>query len=274
MKAGIGKRWTIVLAVILAAGAVVLVNFYLKQKEIEREQMFLRAFGKAEQVVVASEDISKGEVIKEEKLAYANVPSKFIQPKALSSKTSAIGKIAVVEIFKGEQILRTKLVTELAPERPSLAAVMPAGKRAFTLDLDSAFALSGMLNPGDRVDIIATFSVPRIVEGKKVTQTETVTLFQNVLILVVGDGARRGGAVTVALTPKEIGIITAAQEIGKLQLILRPKQDAEVQPVPSVSPQDVLRMYLPEEEVSQTTVEIIRGEKREEVTVPVIKEEE
>lgn len=269
------KKWTIVLAVILAAGAAVLLNFYLKQQEAERKQMLLRALGKPERIVVASQNISKSEVIEEEKLAYAEVPSKFIQPKALSSKASAIGKIAVVEIFKGEQILRTKLVTELVPERPSLASAMPPGKRAFTLDLDPTSALSGILRPGDRVDIIATFSVPRVVKGKKVTQPVTATLFQNVLVLVVGDGTRRGtGTVIVALTPQEIGIITVAQEMGKLQLILRPKAETEVQPIPSISPQDVLRMYIPEEEIPpQTTVEIIRGGEREEVTVPVVEEE-
>jgi pilus assembly protein CpaB len=269
----IEKWWPVLVAVILGIAAMVLLNFYLKQTEVEREQEFLKALGEIEQVVVAARDIPGQVVIEEGMLAYKRVPNKFIQPKALSVKNSAVGKISVARIYKGEQILSSKLTTKLEPETKPVVrkALLPSGKRAFTLSLAETDAAGGNLGPGDHVDIIATFNLPQVVDGKEITQPVTVTLFQDVLIITVGDKAGRGlSAVTLALSSLEVGILSVAQQMGRIQLISRSKTETGIQPVPAVTPQDVLRLYVPTPTPPPSTkIKIIRGEDVEEISVPI-----
>ncbi len=216
-------------------------------------------------VLQATRDISRGKTIEKSEVALKKIPVNFIQPGALTSIESTVGKMVLVEILNGEQITSSKLANPKTLEGSaggSLSMVTPPGKRAITIPMDPLMAVGGMVRPGDYVDILANFPIPQEVDGKQMVQLATVTLFQNVLILAVGNqlkdvsqpsgrGARGDASVqvqpaqtiTFALAPQEAALISFAQEQGKLKLILRPPLDTQTQPLP-VATGEALWQYI------------------------------
>jgi pilus assembly protein CpaB len=263
-----GRKWAIVVAVIFGALAVFLTNMYFQQKE--------EAFRVEEaQVLIASEDIAKGAVIDYDMLGFKLIPVDFIEPKALGSKESAVGKTAMVTIMEGEQVLSGKLAAP-GVGGLTLANKTPPGKRAFTIGLEEASAVGGMLRPGDHVDVLGIFTNPSII----------LALFQDILVLAVGQemiaekeekprragiaGSRGRETVTLALTPQEVQIITVAMQQGKLRLTLRPRMEVSralpavdlSQLPPAVDLNTLLQFYI-RRPPPPPSVEIIRGLKKE-----------
>ncbi len=132
-----------------------------------------------------------------------------------------------------------------AKDASSLALRTPAGKRAYTVMIDSLSAVGGMVNPGDTVDIIAHMSLPDPVEGK--TEKVSSVVFQNVLILAVGvnlqaprDGyaaqqQARSLTLTFALTPVEASLMSFMQQHGQMQLLLRAPDEMDVEVLETAS---------------------------------------
>jgi len=121
-----------------------------------------------------------------------------------------------------------------------------------------------MINAGDYVDVIALFAAPmRNVDGMQITQTFTLPLFQNVLILAIeqeiyeqesndaqgildvfkmkdGKKEKKAGRVssslvTLALSPQNVSYLSFVSEQGKIRLVLRSPADAKVKQVPIAS---------------------------------------
>lgn len=268
------RKWAIIVAAALGLLAVFLTNIYFREKE----QRF-----RVEEapVLVAARDISKGAVIDYDMLAFKSMPVKFVQPGALGSKESAVGKTALVTIVAGEQVLATKLAHPRAGL--TLAGKTPPGNRAVTIGLETSSAVGGMIRPGDHVDVLAIFTTPPLI----------ITLFQNVLILAVDqqmvpepEGRKRDErapaptarlTITFALTPQEVQILTVAMENGKIRLTLRPQMEADkVLPAvdltnlpPMVDYNTLLQLYYPRTtEKPVPSVEVIRGLKKEWTPIP------
>jgi pilus assembly protein CpaB len=276
------KAWPLLVAAVLGLAAVYMINSYLKEKE----RSYMERIGELRPVLVATKDISQGAKIDSSMVALRPSPVKFIQPGALTSKSTALGKVAAVNIMAGEQILRTKLTT---PEiQSTLSMRIPSGKRAIAISVDEISGVGGMLRPGDHVDVIGIFNVATGPAGQQITETVSVTLFQNVLVLAAGtesQGKTKGkvNIITLALTPHEAGIISFVEQQGELRLVLRPRAETEIQPLAPVSwssiAQEIFPMAqtpeeLPEPPGKQPTIEIFRGLRKETAPVPKIAESE
>ena len=273
-----GRKLAVIIAVSCGLLAVLLTNFYFQQQAKEKHV-------DEAAVVVAASDIAKGALIEYEMLTFKKMPVEFIQPGALNVRERAIGKTALATIMQGEQVLTTKLA---APGTGlTLAGKTPPGKRAVTIGLENVMAVGGMVYPGDHVDVLGIFKNPPI----------TLTLFQDVLILAVGQqmvparGASRQDSqtfsprgkniITFAMTPQEVQILTVAMEQGKIGLTLRPQMEVgRALPTidlsnlpPVVTFQTLLQLYTMTTPPDETgpKVEIIRGLKKE-ITPITVKE--
>ncbi len=233
------RKLSIVLAVVLALMGVVMVRNYISQTE----KKFVKEEKKA-YVLIATTNIPAGTTIDETMIKFDAIPEKYVQPKALSSQSLAVGKRAIVDIFPGEQIMSTKLT--ITVKDMSLAMLTPQGKRAMTITMPFLSAVGGKVKRGDYVDLVGTFPYNAQVDGKTMTELVSVTLFQNILVLSVEGGGgmapSRGQAataptdliITLALSPREIALLTYAVDQGKLRLVLRPPLETAVEPVPPV----------------------------------------
>jgi pilus assembly protein CpaB len=281
----------LIIGIALALIAVFMVKVYLDEqrkiiqgKERERAE---KIQANQTSLLVAKEDIPRGATIEPDSLEAKIVPNQFVQPGAVTSLDRISGMTTVAPISQGEQISLSKLTYQRASD---LAGATPTGKRAITIAVDNVASLSGMIRAGDYVDVITIVPVPmQTTEGKAASQLATFSLFQNTLVLAVGQeiaGARREEGrytkeaekeniplITLALSPQEANITAFIQEQqGRFRLVLRSPADAKVEPVMPVDWPTVLQYLMPrqvgntkEEPPPAGYVEIYRGLDKEKV---------
>lgn len=296
------KKLPLIIGIVLAVLAVFMIKVYLdQQRRLANEaaqQRYEREKASQTPVLVAKKDIPRGSMVEPDSLEAKIIPNQFIQPQAVTSLDRISGMVTIAPISKGEQITLSKLMwpKEVATGG-SLATATPVGKRAITISVDNISALLGMIKPGDYVDVIALLPVPvQSPEGQQTTQAAVIPLFQNVLVLAIGQelgGAPReeGGGrykkeeaqqpstlITLALTPQEAGLIAFVQEQGKIRLTLRSPTDAKIEPVQPASWETLFQYIMPPEarqaaelsgqkplEEKEGYVEIYRGLNKEKI---------
>jgi len=298
------QRIIIIIGILLAVAAVFMTKTYIDQQRQQVIEEAKKKIANIEQtlpktqvkVLVAGKDIPKGNIIAADSLTTSIIPEQYLQPQTVSSADRILGMVAIVQIAKGEQITLSKLVQPR--QLGGLAEGTPIGKRAITISVDSLSGLGGMINPGNYVDVIALLPVPvTTVEGKQVNQMAVMPLFQNTLVLAVGQDTGTVSAptsgrkaqeadkmsegsplITLALTPQEANLIAFVQEQGKIRLTLRSPADAQVvQSIQPASWDTLFKHVLPQQQetrpqVSETVasasdsyVEIYRGLNKEKV---------
>jgi pilus assembly protein CpaB len=237
---------------VLGVVAVFMVKMTIDQQKLVAREQAKKAIANMQanqsSVLIAKEDIPKGTLIALNMLDTEIVPNKFVQPQAATSLDRIAGMITLVSISKGEQITLSKLTNtkNTAGGGGNLAGITPIGKRAISISVDNISSLSGMIKPGDYVDVIAILQIP-VQEGtQRTNQIAVLPMFQNVLVLAVGqntgglvsdggryakDESRASGPplVTLALAPQEAGYIAFVQEQGKIRLTLRSPADAKLE---------------------------------------------
>lgn len=246
------------LAVAAIAGlvAIFLINTYVSQRTEEAKKIEAMRQASIVTVVVATRDIAAGATLQASMLKEEKMNKNFAQRGSANSIDRVADRITMAPIAKGEQVLLNKIT--ISGEESSLAMKIPKGKRAITLSIDNIASVGGMIRPGDHVDIMGVVPIPdKSSDGKTTVQPTTMPLFQNVLILAVGqDFTTAGGkntvnntspAITFALSPEEANLVTFVQEqMGRLRLILRSPEDAMVQPATVASWDTLLRTVMPQ----------------------------
>ncbi|MCD6134181.1 MAG: Flp pilus assembly protein CpaB [Candidatus Omnitrophica bacterium] len=300
------RKFILAAAIILGIISVFLINTYMTQQkkiyEAKVKETLTDIRSNQRQVLVATQDILRGAVIKSSSVKVKSIPADFVQPSAATSLERILGMVAVVPIAKGEQITLSKL--SYPSQSRSLSMAIPVGKRAITVYLDDISSVGGMIKPGDYVDVISVVPIPqRTPEGKTVMQAAVIPLFQKVLVLAVGkniggvsasSSEGKGGIfsgqlkklssakretstkashyITLALSPQEANYVALVQQQGKLQLVLRSPADAQLEEAKPANIESLLE-YLnllhkeTKKVISPKKVEIYRGTKKEVVTL-------
>jgi pilus assembly protein CpaB len=251
------QRLVLIIGIVLALAAVFMTMIYIDQQrktiqdQAQKELANIQANQTA--VLTAKKDIPRGTPIDAGMLESKIIPNKYVQPQAVTSLDRIAGMVTIAAISKDEQITLSKL--SYSKQMGGLAEVTPMGKRAITILVDNISALAGMIKAGDYVDIIAMMPVPvQTPDGKQAAQLLSIPLFQNVLILAVGQETstivkptsryRReeekkdtttAPLITLALDPQEANLIAFVQEQGKIRLILRSPADSKIEPLQAVS---------------------------------------
>jgi len=112
----------------------------------------------------------------------------------------------------------------------TMSALLPSGKRAVATEISVATGAGGFILPNDRVDVIMVR-----MSANNIPVTETV--LTNIRVLAIDqqieekEGGRRsviGTTATLELTPAQVQVLAAAQQIAKrLMLALRSVADAQ-----------------------------------------------
>ena len=131
-------------------------------------------------VVVAKQNIKEFELIDDSKVTIISVPQKFVQPGAFKSMKEVENTIASVPILKNEQI--TKPRVQYPGANTGLSREVSVGKRAFAMEIQEGKAVSKLIKPGDRVDVLA----PIDYTGGRKDMQKIVTILQDVRILSTG----------------------------------------------------------------------------------------
>jgi pilus assembly protein CpaB len=184
----------------------------------------------------------------------------------------------------GEPIRRGSIVRP--GDRDFLQVVLTPGARAISIPVITGGASTGLLFPGDRVDVILTQNFKG--EGTTITRRSvSETVVENLRVLAIDaldvkSGGSFGRTVTLEVTPEQAEKVNVATELGKLSLTLRsvsgpdglvatstagPGRATGVKPTWAGDVSPALGGAMPEKAiiVQQPPVEVVRGSKREAV---------
>lgn len=163
-------------SLLLALLAVFMIWSYLDSRETELQS----DYGNQTPVVVAKEDIKELEIIDDRKVQLVNIPSKFQMPGHFKRVEDLYNTIAAVPIKKGEQITAPRVT--YPGSQSGLSRQISVGKRALSIQVTEGQAVSRLLKPGDRVDVLALVDYA---SGKK-EKLKVKTVLQDVMILSTG----------------------------------------------------------------------------------------
>jgi pilus assembly protein CpaB len=283
------QRIILIVGVVLALAAMVMTKIYIDQQVRTRDEARRRALAKqfANQtaVLVAKEDIAKGKVIDSGMLETAILPNQYVQPQAVTSLDRISGMVVIADISKGEQVTLSKLSSPREAGGGSLAMATPVGKRAITISVDNIASLAGMIKPGDYVDVMALVPVPaQTADGGQTAQAAVIPMFQNVLILAVGqevgsasklerrykeeEKKEASPLITLALTSQEANLIAFVQEQGKIRLTLRSPVDSRIEPTQLITWETLFQYVMPQEmRKPEPTEQVVPAEPTEYIEV-------
>ncbi|PKM82421.1 MAG: Flp pilus assembly protein CpaB [Firmicutes bacterium HGW-Firmicutes-14] len=246
------NKKVLLLALICGLLTAVTLNFYLKSVKDAITNV------KSKKVAVATVRIPARSLVTAEKVAFKDIPMEYVHGSSVTDPSQVIGYTTRAEIEAGEPILQTKLVPKES-SGSTLAYTVPLGMRAISIDVNEQTGVSGMLTPGDRVDVLGTvdieiFSPDPTVNTVKETKTHVV--LQNIEVLAVGKNytapgvtegegegkAQEGGStVTIAVPPEKMQLVAHMASRGKLYLALRAPADKSEEDRPPIDSLQLLR---------------------------------
>lgn len=222
------------LAVLALAALVFIVvrSLTAPKPQVQVIKLEKQASGQMPQIYVARDSMKVGTFINAGDLEPRDWPEQAILATQLRvdqvPASDLAGAVVRDQIAKGEPILREKLVRP--GDRGFLAAVLLPGMRAVTVPLDNITGHSGLLQPGDRVDVILTqdieskeASAARAHVGETIVRAVRVVAVNAVLNPAeksenVDDHPK---SATLEVTPKQSEVIAVALKLGTLSLALR-----------------------------------------------------
>lgn len=259
------------LSVLLAAGAAIYTNAWLKQQLPGSTAVA----AEGTPVVYAAMDIPYGQPIERRHLKIKMMPADLVPENSIADPVSVEGMVPLQDILAGDALRQERLSEH--QEGATLAALIDPEKRAFTVRVNDVVGVAGFLLPGNHVDIIATKN-----EGKTI---KARTVLRDIKVLAVDQKARTDKndpivvrAVTLELTPRESEELAKAREEGRIQLTLRnpvsedpqPTQVAEAMPVAAPIPAPAASEPKPKRSYSAPpSVIVIKGVDWERKRVPM-----
>jgi pilus assembly protein CpaB len=236
-------------------------------------------------VVVAATDLELGAELTADDVRVIEWPANAAPADSIGDPKEVIGRGLVMPVVQFEPILPLKLASKEAGA--GLPPVCPPGLRAVSVRVNEVIGVAGYVVPGTRVDVLTTINPG---SGGNAQMTSKVIL-TDVQVLAAGtkldntsekDKPMPVSVVTLLVNPDESERLTLAASEGKIQLALRNPLDRSkpetrgVRPAVLLGSEPVARVVptrrasaaatrvaaVAAPDIPQTTVEIIRGDKR------------
>jgi pilus assembly protein CpaB len=181
-------------------------------------------------VVVAGMNIPRGMLVSADLIKTHDYPKDLAPTGAILKKEDALDRSAFATMVIGEPLLESKL----SPKgQRGLASLISQGMRAFTITTNITSGVAGFILPGNKVDVLLTFTAGGT--NDLTGGGSTTTLLQNVEILAVDqkveapaenkvDGTNLR-SVTLLVTPNQAAKLSLGQNKGTLHLTLRNPND-------------------------------------------------
>lgn len=179
--------------------------------------------GEIKRVLVATEDLTRGQKLSEKTLGVMEVPADYVDSRrVLAADRPDIVGVATQNGLKAGDALSWDDLADGAARR-HLANLVTQGKRAYRLN-PSSNSLGSLLKVGDHVDVLL----------ERKGQVEVI--LERVLVLAVGSEVQmvdellapvKGGdkGVTLSLEPSQATTLLGAESKGEIKLVLRNPED-------------------------------------------------
>jgi len=186
-------------------------------------------------VLVAANDIALGSSVGAQDVRWQAWPTEAANVAFISKSTrpgaveETAGSIARSPFVVGEPIRPEKLIKGTGSGY--MAAILPAGMRAISIDISPETGAGGFILPNDRVDLLLT---RKQVGANGRDQSSTETIAQNIRVLAIDqtvedkDGQKVvvGRTATLELSPSMSEQIALSRKQGEIALALRALVDS------------------------------------------------
>jgi len=173
-------------------------------------------------VLVATEHVDLKAELTEENVHVENWPLDMIPEGAATELDDVKGKFTLIRLRTNQAIY----IEDVKPESELTIKNIPPGHKVINIKVPSEDLIGGLLEPGDRVDIIGNFNT-RSRGGE--TTNETKTFLKGIRIFNIGTSTSGGeknktasasGIVGVLVTEKQSEKIVWARKNGEIRLAL------------------------------------------------------
>ncbi|MBA3965793.1 MAG: Flp pilus assembly protein CpaB [Nitrospirales bacterium] len=228
-------------------------------------------------VAVASADIPWGTPLADKAVRIMRYPDEGVPAGHFKDLASLKGRVVLTNLKKNEPILESKLAP-IDIKTGGVSAVMDPNKRAMAVKVNEIVGLPGFVQPGDRVDVMATFEDPR---GKKKDgggnrEEVTKVVLENTLVLATDTQMERAAGeekptpvkvITLEVSLEEAEKLAMAENGGKLRLALRSPLNPEVKKTKGADFKDLMSSHQlipppPRRGKPKEQVEVIQGTER------------
>lgn len=166
--------------------------------------------------LLATRDLAPGQALSAD--AFATVLSESVLPEAIGADEAPFGTVVKTVIVSGELLTASKLESSSLLQR-----LVAPGYQALAIPLDDVAGVGGLLRPGDRVDVNASF------RRSDKANPAAVRVLRNVLVIAikgvsqpggsVGDDARqRNNTVVLEIPEDKVPEVLLASAEGQLRL--------------------------------------------------------
>ncbi len=216
-------------------------------------------------VLVAKTNIKPGSIIIKDSLTSIPQPKRYLSHNTIQQqdRDAVIGHRAVMQIDKGEPLQWTMLG---AAKGSGFTSLIKESERAISIAVDNQSSVSGLIRPGDHVDMLGTFSFP---STSGATKLATITLLQNVTVLATGGIWGRGlqesepysyNSLTLAVSPVESELLTFASERARLNFVLRNADNIQTEEnLPLVGWEDIMKIGNLKQIQHERNIRVIKG---------------
>jgi pilus assembly protein CpaB len=236
------NRNVIGIAIALVIGGI---SFYAARHQLAAHALNVRAEFEAqnrrEPILVVRNEMQAGDILSMENIAQRQVPVKFTPSQALTGADleTLVGQRLVTAMKPGDPILRQSVEH---PGFKPFSAELEQGRRAITFPVDEVNSFSGLLTPGDVIDLL--YSIEIRGTGAQAPKVSVRPILQQVMVLATGTVTRKQkvrdaqgveqevdrefATVTLHVAPEEAQRIILAERTGTLTAMLRNRDDQSV----------------------------------------------
>ena len=246
------KRPLIFLGIAMAIALVTTVMVYRwlqgqRMIEVNTPEVVLEGVS----VAVASADIPWGTPLADKAVRIMMYPEEGVPAGHFKDLASLKGRVVLTNLKKNEPILESKLAP-IDIKTGGVSAVMDPNKRAMAVKVNEIVGLPGFVQPGDRVDVMATFDDPRGKKKEGNREEVTKVVLENTLVLAIDTQMERANGeekptpvkvITLEVSLEEAEKLAMAENGGKLRLALRSPLNPEVKKTKGADFKDLMSSH-------------------------------
>ena len=180
-------------------------------------------------VLVAKQEIGAGVKLDPTQVAFEEWPRENVPVGAVTELAQYEDRAVKVRSYPGDVILQAKL-----GEKGEFGAstTIPKGMRVASVPVNMTTINSGMIRPGDRIDVLCTYTYKRP-GTNEASRTKAVLEYIEVFAIDrnregEGNDSNKGAKaenLSVLVTPEQASLLMLASSKGKLQMSLRNSED-------------------------------------------------
>lgn len=224
-------------------------------------------------IAVAGRDLAGGTKLAKEDIKVAPFLEKSLPVGCFFDVSTLEGRVLIFPVNADEPIFESRLAP-ITLKTGGIAAVVSSKKRAMALRVNEVTGMSGLIHPGNRVDVLVTVTKAEEKEGNPIAKT----VLENILVLATGVELTTNAekpipvnVITVEVTPEEAEKIALAITQGTIHVALRNFADSGDAMTGGTTVPDLLSSYGGVRNVSAIAIEKNKEASAQIYTVMLIK---